>query len=150
MRKRFLGAMLLALGIGLFGGWGSAQANSVAEPTQSMLHVCWLKDAHVNPAACEVVRMPEAFEPAKAVVTSSVDFPDFQVVALDLREVSAEGYPVFNVQSIYYKDFLRAMRDSESFPRNGIAVRDSLGRERIFGIAISGEDGSLLLSEVER
>ena len=28
MRKRFLGAMLLALGIGLFGGWGSAQANS--------------------------------------------------------------------------------------------------------------------------
>ena len=47
MRKRFLGAMLLALGIGLFGGWGSAQANSVAEPTQSMLHVCWLKDAHV-------------------------------------------------------------------------------------------------------
>lgn len=36
MRKRFLGAMLLALGIGLFGGWGSAQANSVAEPTQSM------------------------------------------------------------------------------------------------------------------
>ena len=72
MRKRFLGAMLLALGIGLFGGWGSAQANSVAEPTQSMLHVCWLKDAHVNPAACEVVRMPEAFEPAKAVVTSSV------------------------------------------------------------------------------
>lgn len=67
MRKRFLGAMLLALGIGLFGGWGSAQANSVAEPTQSMLHVCWLKDAHVNPAACEVVRMPEAFEPAKAV-----------------------------------------------------------------------------------
>lgn len=101
MRKRFLGAMLLALGIGLFGGWGSAQANSVAEPTQSMLHVCWLKDAHVNPAACEVVRMPDAFEPAKAVVTSSVDFPDFQVVALDLREVSAEGYPVFNVQSIY-------------------------------------------------
>lgn len=152
MRKRFLGAMLLALGIGLFGGWGSAQANSVAEPTQSMLHVCWLKDAHVNPAACEVVRMPDAFEPAKAVVTSSVDFPDFQVVALDLREVSADGYPVFNVQSIYYKDFLRAtepiiivMRDSESFPRNGIAVRDSLGRERIFGIAISGEDGSLLL-----
>ena len=46
--------------------------------------------------------------------------------------MSAEGYPVFNVQSIYYKDFLRAtepiiivMRDSESFPRNGIAVRDS-------------------------
>ena len=29
MRKRFLAAMLLALGIGLFGGWGSAQANSV-------------------------------------------------------------------------------------------------------------------------
>ena len=58
---------------------------------------------------------------------------------------------------VYYKDFLRAtepiiivMRDSESFPRNGIAVRDSLGRERVFGIAISGEDGSLLLSEVER
>lgn len=157
MRKRFLAAMLLALGISLFGGWGSAQANSAPESTQSMLHVCWLKDAHVNPAACEVVRMPDAFEPAKAVVTSSVDFPDFQVVALDLREVSAEGYPVFNVQSIYYKDFLRAtepiiivMRDSESFPRNGIAVRDSLGRERIFGIAISGEDGSLLLSEVER
>lgn len=50
MCKRFLAAMLLALGIGLFGGWGSAQANSVAEPTQSMLHVCWLKDAHVNPA----------------------------------------------------------------------------------------------------
>ena len=152
MCKRFLGAMLLALGIGLFGGWGSAQANSAPESTQSMLHVCWLKDAHVNPAACEVVRMPDAFEPAKAVVTSSVDFPDFQVVALDLREVSAEGYPVFNVQSIYYKDFLRAtepiiivMRDSESFPRNGIAVRDSLGRERVFGIAISGEDGSLLL-----
>lgn len=151
MCKRFLGAMLLALGIGLFGGWGSAQANSAPESTQSML------DAHVNPAACEVVRMPDAFEPAKAVVTSSVDFPDFQVVALDLREVSAEGYPVFNVQSIYYKDFLRAtepiiivMRDSESFPRNGIAVRDSLGRERVFGIAISGEDGSLLLSEVER
>ena len=91
MRKRFLGAMLLALGIGLFGGWGSAQANSVPEPTQSMLHVCCLKDAHVNPAACEVVRMPDAFEPAKAVVTSSVDFPDFQVVALDLREVSAEA-----------------------------------------------------------
>lgn len=157
MRKRFLGAMLLALGIGLFGGWGSAQANSAPEPTQSMLHVCWLKDSHVNPAACEVVRMPEAFEPAKAVVTSSVDFPDFQVVALDLREVTEEGYPIFNVQSIYYKDLLRAtqpiiivMRDSESFLRNGIAVRDSLGRERIFGIAISGEDGSLLLSEVER
>ena len=71
MRKRFLGAMLLALGISLFGGWGSAQANSVRS-TQSMLHVCWLKDAHVNPAACEVVRMPDAFEPAKAVVTSSV------------------------------------------------------------------------------
>ena len=104
MCKRFLGAMLLALGIGLFGGWGSAQANSAPESTQSMLHVCWLKDAHVNPAACEVVRMPDAFEPAKAVVTSSVDFPDFQVVALDLREVSAEGYPVFNVQSIYYKE----------------------------------------------
>ena len=51
MRKRFLGAMLLALGIGLFGGWGSAQANSAPESTQSMLHVCWLKDAHVNPAA---------------------------------------------------------------------------------------------------
>ena len=44
----------------------------------------------------------------------------------------------------------QVMRDSESFPRNGIAVRDSLGRERVFGIAISGEDGSLLLSEVER
>jgi hypothetical protein len=28
MRKRFLAAMLLALGISLFGGWGSAQANS--------------------------------------------------------------------------------------------------------------------------
>lgn len=94
MCKRFLGAMLLALGISLFGGWGSAQANSAPESTQSMLHVCWLKDAHVNPAACEVVRMPDAFDPAKAVVTSSVDFPDFQVVALDLREVSAEGYPV--------------------------------------------------------
>ena len=49
MCKRFLGAMLLALGIGLFGGWGSAQANSAPESTQSMLHVCWLKDAHVNP-----------------------------------------------------------------------------------------------------
>ena len=66
MCKRFLGAMLLALGIGLFGGWGSAQANSAPESTQSMLHVCWLKDAHVNPAACEVVRMPDAFEPAKS------------------------------------------------------------------------------------
>ena len=38
MCKRFLGAMLLALGIGLFGGWGSAQANSAPESTQSMLH----------------------------------------------------------------------------------------------------------------
>ena len=36
------------------------------------------------------------------------------------------------------------------FPRNGSAVLASLGLERIFGIAISGEDGSLLLSEVER
>ena len=35
MRKRFLAAMLLALGISLFGGWGSAQANSVAEPTKA-------------------------------------------------------------------------------------------------------------------
>ena len=40
MCKRFLGAMLLALGISLFGGWGSAQANSAPESTQSMLHVC--------------------------------------------------------------------------------------------------------------
>lgn len=64
-------------------------------------------------------------------------------MALDLREVSAEGYPVFNVQSIYYKDFLRAtepiiivMCDSESFPRNGIAVRDSLGRS-VFSVLLS-------------
>ena len=143
MRKRFLGAMLLALGIGLFGGWGSAQANSVAEPTQSMLHVCWLKDAHVNPAVCEVVRMPDAFEPAKAVVTSSVDFPDFQVVALDLREVSAEGYPVFNVQSIYYKDFLRATEPI-------IIVMPSPSRATVLQCAIlwAGSVFSVLLSAV--
>ena len=37
MRKRFLGAMLLALGIGLFGGWGSAQANSAPEHAACVL-----------------------------------------------------------------------------------------------------------------
>ena len=62
MRKRFLAAMLLALGISLFGGLGQCAGQQCAGAYPSMLHVCWLKDSHVNPAACEVVRMPDAFE----------------------------------------------------------------------------------------
>lgn len=38
----------------------------------------------------------------------------------------------------------------EFFLRNGIAALASLGRERIFGIAFSGMETSLLLRGVER
>ena len=80
---------------------------------------------------------------------------NFKVLALEFKDMSPAGKPLFNVRELYTKDVLRPERPLlvkfsffGSIPNNGFSYTDPMGKTRQYYISESGKDGSLLFGEL--
>lgn len=79
---------------------------------------------------------------------------NFKVLALELKEMSPAGKPIFNIKELYTKDVLRPERPLlvktalfGSIPNNGFSYTDGYGKTRYYAVSESGMDGSVVFSE---
>lgn len=93
---------------------------------------------------------------ARVLFSTGDGVEDFRLLALELEDVSETGNMTFTSRELYQQDTLtpeRPLMVEMTFygdiPSYGIACVDASGAEHRFVLEISGEDGSLLLREMD-
>lgn len=88
------------------------------------------------------------------VFTSDSPVKDFKVLALSIADVDDDGNIRFTVTELYHhgtlspeKPLAAGITVAGSIPNYGVSYEDDEGNTRRFAIEISGEDGSLYLTE---
>lgn len=91
----------------------------------------------------------------KVVFSTETDVRDFKVLALTFENADDNGRITFSAKELYALDTLTPKRPLVvgltfygTIPNNGISYVDESGKTRSFSLYESGEDGSLLLSEI--
>jgi len=134
---------------------GAGRADvSLAAPASAAddIIAVWEKEAKPGP---HDVFVANTAEPQTGVLFAAKrPVKDFRVLALEFKEISSDGKPVFQIKELYTKDFLMPERPLlvkttffGSIPNNGISFTDTNGKTRYFSVSQSGMDGSVELGE---
>lgn len=134
-------------------GYGDASAGSARDMGMSVLHAAWAEDMQLEPDSFDEVSVADA-PTAKVVFTVGAEVHNVQVLRLSLKQINEDGTPEFLTEAVYTQETLspdRPLAVSMAFagdiPNNGIAFTNADGYTYLLALDISGEDGSLLLTE---
>lgn len=134
-------------------GYGDASAGSARDMGVSVLHAAWEEDVQPEPGGYDEISVSDA-PTARVVFTVDAAVRDFRVLRLSLQSVGDDGTPEYLADEVYALETLSperplvvAMAFTGDLPNNGIAFTSEEGDTYRLALDISGEDGSLLLTE---
>jgi len=114
----------------------------------------WAKDVPPGVSVCGEFVASHAEPQAKILFSSDRAVKDFKVLALAFENMDENGKITFAVKELYRLDQLTPDRPLAvvttffgSLPNNGLSYVDEDGVTRKFAVNVSGEDGSLVLTE---
>ncbi len=116
----------------------------------------WADEALGTYTAYDAFAADTSDQRARVLFSTGDGVEDFRLLALELEDVSETGNMTFTSRELYQQDTLtpeRPLMVEMTFygdiPSYGIACVDASGAEHRFVLEISGEDGSLLLREMD-
>lgn len=94
-------------------------------------------------------------EGTKVLFTPSRSVKDFKLLALTIEDVDENGNIKFASEEVYYRESLdpecplaAALDFFGDIPNNGFSYVDDNGTIKSYAVNISGEDGSLIITEI--
>ncbi len=119
----------------------------------------------VDFAAEELLAQPDAYwefiadeseYQVKAELSTTATVTDLRVLSLNLEDAGDDGAITFSAEELYRleeltpeKPLVIGMAFAGDIPNMGVSFVDKDGGQHAYAIAMSGKDGSLLLSEIE-
>lgn len=92
----------------------------------------------------------------KVELSTDMVVKNFRVLSLNIDNVNEEGTMVFSENEMYSLEMLTPEKPlvvglvfAGDIPNMGISYVDANGMERVYGIALSGQDGQPMLFEAE-
>ena len=125
-------------------------------PEGSCVSAYYAQDVTADWSECDWVIVDDTEPAIEAAFCTMVPVEDFTVVSLLLQDVTSDGTPLhFDVTELYNYGTLTPERPLRvtltvygTIPTYGVSFRDPNGIYRLFGVTISGMDGSLELTEL--
>jgi len=125
-------------------------------PEGSCVSAYYAQDVAADWSECDWVIVDDTDPAIEAAFCTMVPVEDFTVVSLLLQDVTSDGTPLhFDVTELYNYGTLTPERPLRvtltvygTIPTYGVSFRDPNGIYRLFGVTISGMDGSLELTEL--
>lgn len=124
--------------------------------TGNCVHVQWAKDVLTDLSDYERFRLGLDEESPLIYFSTERTIEDFKELSLTFESIDDNGNIKFAVEETYYhgkltpeSPLLVRMELMGTIPNNGISYVESSGKTRYFAVEVSGDDGSLLLSEFE-
>ena len=134
-------------------GYGDAGAGAAWEMGEPAVRALWAADAALTENGFDEVRATDA-PTARVAFIADAPVRDFRIVKLAIRMFNDDGSPQFLETEIYRQETLSpgrplvaALAFAGDLPEFGISFTDPAGETHSYTLEISGEDGSLLLTE---
>lgn len=125
------------------------------EPEGSCVSIHYEKDLGLNPSDYDWVIVDETFPAVKAALCTMVPVTECKVVSLTLKDVGDSGQVTFDTEELFdygtlipERPLVVVLTIYGDIPTYGVSFVDPTGQKRLFGIAVSGMDGSLILTEI--
>ena len=125
-------------------------------PEGSCVSAYYAQDVTADWSECDWVIVDDTDPAIEAAFRTMVPVEDFTVVSLLLQDVASDGMPLhFDVTELHEYGTLTPERPLRvtltvpgTLPAYGVSFTDPSGMYRLFGVTISGMDGSLELTEL--
>lgn len=138
-----------------FSGYKPAKENApAANRVESRVRAQWAKDAPAGIPVCGEFVASSSEPQAKILFSTDRAVKDFKVLALAFESVDENGKVSFAVKELYRLDQLTPEHPLAvvttffgDLPNNGVSYVGEDGATRNFAVNVSGEDGSLMLTE---
>lgn len=134
---------------------GSDCFTNAANSSGTCISVYYAQDVDVDWSECGWVIVDDSV-PVEAAFCTMVPVEDFTVVSLFLQDYSDDGTMQFDVTPVYEYGTLTpelplkvTLTMYGDLPSYGVSFTDPSGAYRLFGVTMSGEDGSLDLMEIK-
>ena len=128
--------------------------DTFTQAVSSCVSVHYAEDVSVDWSTCDWVIVDDT-EPVEAAFCTMVPVEDFTVVSLFLQESGEDGELYFDVTELFDYGTLTPDRPLSvtltiygTMPSYGISFTDPSGAYRLYGVTMSGMDGSLELMEI--
>lgn len=122
--------------------------------TEPLVDAQWADDFSGNLSDYDEFTADDSDARVRVLFTAKAPSKSFKVYALTFNDVDEDGKINYQTQEIYFADTLMPQRPLVvemtfygDMPSYGISYVDETGATRLFSVNLSGEDGSLLLSE---
>jgi hypothetical protein len=128
--------------------------DTFTQAVSSCVSVHYAEDVSVDWSTCDWVIVDDT-EPVEAAFCTMVPVENFTVVSLFLQESGEDGELYFDVTELFDYGTLTPDRPLSvtltiygTMPSYGISFTDPSGAYRLYGVTMSGMDGSLELMEI--
>ena len=133
----------------ILAAWDSGDTDIDADESGSCVSVHYAADLGINWDDYDWVIVDDT-APLEAVFCSMVPVEDFTVVSLSWQEEGFEVTELFDYGTLTPEMPLCViLTDYGTIPSYGVSFVDPFGNSRLFGVTLSGMDGSLELNEIQ-